>query len=306
MFSLPGQGTASNPNFLGKLLAGTPLGIDPLKAATDANTIATGENTVALRAAAFGGRAGGGVMGAAGSVLQAGGWRTAAGTPLAASTVGGPIGLYDPANPVMGPASSTGVPMYDPATGTFTGPVAAAHSNLGLYKGIGVAGMALAGAFGAYSGFRAGGAQGILTGSGSLMGAAGGITALLAPTSALGPIGLIAGMGLGLAASWLGDPKKRRQERMAEDARSRAFDEPVGGTYATDIYGRSLDYNYRGGVRQIIVNNYNQQTVQAWDAGSLRDFARRNAATFSDAVTAAVAGGNGDELVGTLRQTMAL
>ena len=49
---LPGQGTIGNPNFLGKILQGTPFGLDPLKGAgdplkgaTDLNTTATTSNT---------------------------------------------------------------------------------------------------------------------------------------------------------------------------------------------------------------------------------------------------------------------
>jgi len=47
---LPGQGTADKPSLLGRLLMGTPFGIDPLKAAMDVNTTVTVDNSTAIRA----------------------------------------------------------------------------------------------------------------------------------------------------------------------------------------------------------------------------------------------------------------
>ncbi|HXA67021.1 MAG TPA: hypothetical protein VNV82_17820 [Bryobacteraceae bacterium] len=48
-FQIPGQGTSDNPNILGKLLKGTPFGIDPLKnGPLDANTSATNALTAAM------------------------------------------------------------------------------------------------------------------------------------------------------------------------------------------------------------------------------------------------------------------
>lgn len=52
LLTLPGQGTAESPNLLGKLLAGTPFGLDPASATMD-NTRATIENTAALRGASI-------------------------------------------------------------------------------------------------------------------------------------------------------------------------------------------------------------------------------------------------------------
>jgi len=66
--AIPGQGTAERPTFLGRLLAGTPFGLDPMARATDANTQATMENTLALRALTVG--VGSGVGGLPGQVFQ--------------------------------------------------------------------------------------------------------------------------------------------------------------------------------------------------------------------------------------------
>jgi hypothetical protein len=69
--SLPGQVDGKGQlTTLGKVLKGTPFGIDPLKFATDQNTTATQANTVALgqlQASFAGGGAGGGIAAAAGA-----------------------------------------------------------------------------------------------------------------------------------------------------------------------------------------------------------------------------------------------
>ncbi|MCE5311160.1 MAG: hypothetical protein LLG20_26270, partial [Acidobacteriales bacterium] len=101
-----------------------------------------------------------------------------------------------------------------------------------------------------------------------------------------------------------GDPKKMRAEELQREAEARRFSDPVGASYSTDLYGRGLDYDMRGNMRPMVVNNtYN---VQTWDATNLHEFVQNNATEFSGAVARAVNDGNGDDLVGTMKQSMAL
>jgi len=69
--TLPGQGTAEHPSKLGQLLTGTPFGLDPLKTATDMNTVALAENTIAIRAMTAGVGIGGATRGLAGLMTGA-------------------------------------------------------------------------------------------------------------------------------------------------------------------------------------------------------------------------------------------
>lgn len=247
MSGLSGKLSVTNdPNsFLGKLLAGTPFGADPLKTATEANTLATMQNTAAL-AAASGMRAGGGLMG---------------GIPIPGlnETWGG---IAMP----MGSASAGSLPTYG-GWGAGPGWTKGASSVGSLAKGLGIAGAAAGGAFGAYSGFKAGGAQGALTGTGSILGSFGAIGMMLGSTIT-GPIAMGIGLALPLIASLMGDPKKKRQRALESEANARAFSDPTGATYNVDAYGNSYDYNYRGTMRPIIVVN---QNISAMDSKSIVD-----------------------------------
>lgn len=237
--TLPGQGTASNPNFLGRVLSGTPFGMDPMKTATDANTAATIANTQALM--------GGGINGVG---------KALAGFPWASG-----IGMADSID--LGTLSRMGMTKPADVFGGIT--QSAGKGGFSLAKGVGIAGAAVGGAFGAYSGFSAGGAQGALTGMGSLTGAAGAILAMTPMSGPAAPILAGIGMAMGVVAAMMGDPKKKEAARLQSEARSRYSEMPVGTDYATDIYGNKTDYNRRGELRPIIVQ------IQAMDAQSIID-----------------------------------
>jgi hypothetical protein len=114
---------------------------------------------------------------------------------------------------------------------------------------------------------------------------------------------MIAGMGLGMIAGLMGDPKVKRRKDLEDAQAARQFTEPTGADYVSDIRGNLVDYDYRGGLRSVrpVVVNYN---IQAIDAASFGDFLRRNPAELSQGMTAAISSGNGEDLVGTLRQVM--
>lgn len=288
---LPGQKKADGtPNFLGRILAGTPFASNDLKTATDRNTEATDRNTAALTGGIGSvGGAGGGVLGSV------------------ASSLGLPGGLFSGSgsNPFIFSAQSNSLPGM---TGTAAdsavnrsianqlgfNPAGGGSSN--LMKGIGAAGLLAGSGFGIYSGLKQGGAQGLLTASSSVLGGAGGLLAMLAPTTGpLAPILLGAALATGVVASLLGDPKKRRQkqiDQMIEEARFTSND-PMA--YSMDIYGRSFDSDFRGNFRAgqpIVVQ------VQAMDSKSFID----HSADIADGVRYAMQQGHG--LNQTARETV--
>ena len=136
-------------------------------------------------------------------------------------------------------------------------------------KGGGAAGILASSAFGAYSGISAGGAQGALQGSSSILGVAGAILAMLAPaTGPLAPILLGASLATGLGAALLGDPKKRRDRALNNLIDSAHYVSNTPMAYDMDLYGRGVDYGANGGPRIIV-----QQTIQTMDSKSFIDHA---------------------------------
>jgi hypothetical protein len=164
-------------------------------------------------------------------------------------------------------------------------------------KGMGVGAAALAGGLGIYSGVKEGGARGALTAAGSAAGMVGSIVSTLVPSlsATLGPIGMALGMGLGLVSTMLGDPKKQRANDLSTQAQERSFTMPSGADYDMSASGQYDDYNYRGQVRSTVVNN-----VYAMDSTSFRDFLIANPDALSAGITSAIAGGNADDVVGSL------
>ncbi len=293
---------AKDPNStLGKLLGGTMFGADPLKAATDANTMATVDNTMelrALRAQALSGSGGGGSAGGG-----AGGWLgriTSVGT-------GPGAGVGYPSNDPYGWAAGPDRPdMPTDATnpestdGSGWGFADASDAGGGgrssAMRGAGIGAAAIGGGFGIYRGIKAGGARGALSATGSAVGMIGAIGSLLIPSlsATLGPIGMALGMGLGLVSTLLGDPRKARGDDLAKQAAARSFTMPTGADYNLDASGRYDDYNYRGQVRSTTYNVY------AMDSTSFRDYLIANPGALSAGLTSAIQGGNADDVVGSL------
>lgn len=244
-------------SFLGKLLGGTPFGVDPMKQAAStqvlaANTQMAAANKMLSAVAGVRGGVGGASLGAASAV--SGALRSGAGL---LGTMQGYVGDIDPGDKIQGT-------IIDPDSGAV---IRQPSSNMGKYLG---SGAALVGAgYGIYSGTQQGGARGALTAAASTAGIVAMLPSLMPAIGKalplLGPIGAIAGIGLGLVGMFLPDPKQKRAKELESEAASRRFTEPTGTDYVTDLYGRKIDYNKSGELRPIIVQ------VSAMDSKSFID-----------------------------------
>jgi hypothetical protein len=270
------------------VLGGTPFGPDPLKDATMANTMATVDNTMALRAlriSAMSGSGGGGGFSPVSASMIRGIFN---GTGGSAGTIG------------SGETASESWGLPSGSNGDFGGETSHPAGSFNWGQGIGIGAASLGGGFGIYSGIKSGGARGALTAGGSALGATSAILGMLG--SSLGPIGLIAGMGLGLITSLFGDPKQERANDMQKDAQARAYSIPSGWDYSADTYGRGVNYDFLGRSRPITIIQNNQ--IQAIDGPSLEQHLIANPTALSKGIVNAVSSGNGEDLVGTLRNVM--
>ena len=297
--TVPGQGTADSPTFLGKLFARTPFGTDASAVKLDMSALKlnmAGDSLIRAAGALAMTRGAGGPMPSRTADLIAWTLGIPAGGGSGGAGGGGTIDLSGYFGSMgLGGIQEGGRSSLDPFGG-WKG---------GVGKGVGLA-SAGAGIYGAYSGFKAGGAQGALTGAASVAGTVAMLLPMLSKSLAfLGPIGLVAGMGLGAVAALLGDPKKKRGEELTAEAERRRFTEPTGSDYVTDIYGRGVDSDFRGGVRVYKTTIVNvQNDVDAMDGASFSEFLKRNPAALSEGVTNAIGSGNAEDLVGTMRQVL--
>lgn len=279
---------ASGGGIMSKLLGGTAFGADPLKGATDANTLATIANTAALQA--MGGASGGGIGGALGSLSGIFG-----GAPDVA--VSG----------IPGGASATGLTAIPGL-----GPLPGAKSGMSLGSKIGIAGAAVGGGLTAYDQFRHGDARGAVGGVGALAGMAGSIMMMAGMSGPAAPIMLGVGAALGLVTSLMGDPKKIRQNEIQRELERSLYHAPTAINATMDGSGNYSDFDYRGNSRRSNLrgipqtsNPYttwrngsayevpggetspytvNHITINAMDAGSFHAYLKRNADSVADAV----------------------
>lgn len=59
-----------------------------------------------------------------------------------------------------------------------------------------------------------------------------------------------------MVAAMLPDPRESRRRELDAELQRRRVDDPVGTSYTSDIYGRSIDYDRRGELRSITLNVY--------------------------------------------------
>lgn len=211
LLQLPGQtGADGRPNLLGRVLAGTPFGIDPNKLALDANTIATQANTAAL----LGGRAAGTLSGLPSSLFGGAG-----SNPLIFSAAGG---TRSP-----GIIGADGLPLGIAGQG-----LSLPSFGLTTAQKIGAAAGIAGGGFLVKSGIQQGGLAGALDiGSG----AAGSLAALLPLIGVSGPAApILAGVALALQVGkgFLPDRRKARARSIQEAIDASRFD--FGDT--TDLF----------------------------------------------------------------------
>jgi len=236
-----------DPNsLLGKLLNGTPFGVDPMQRAADtqisaATTQLAAANKMLSAVAGARGGVGGAALGAVSGALRSG-----AGLLGTAQSY---VGDIDPGDKIQGT-------IIDPDSGAI---IRQPGSNVGRYLGLGA--TIAGGAFGTYSGIKQGGARGGLTATASL---AGTIAALDPEPISKTVLAVVALAATGITML-LGDPKQKRAKELESEAASRRFTEPTGTDYVTDLYGRRVDYNKSGELRPIIVQ------VSAMDAKSFID-----------------------------------
>jgi hypothetical protein len=269
--TLPGQGTTENPTVLGRLLANTPLGLDPLKTATSLNTSATASNTAATIALSTAlktvGIGGGGTAGSLpGIVKDAGGLFNGVSTS-GISTFSG-LGVVNPDNPQVGGADTlpgVGGP-FDPGKGGFSqqpsgiSPTPASTGST-LSKGVGLAGAAVGVGFGINSAVNQGGLRGGLTATGSIAGgAAAAVSAgLLGASAATGPLApILAGVALAipLITSLLGDPKLKRDAAINKELNDNAFREPTSLSLDFNQSNAYVDRDARGLIRSSDFSNF--------------------------------------------------
>jgi hypothetical protein len=255
-FQLPGQGTAQNPNFLGKLLRGTGLGIDQAKAAenlaltantstTTLNTAATQSLTAAIQGLAT--RAGG----SGGSVFGNGG-----GQGASSSDEGGEGGAGGDGSDINSLPIDSGYTHYNPSG--VTGGGGSLLKNIG--KIAGYAGAVAAGVFGVKSGIQTGGAKGGFQIATSVLGTA----AALDPEPLSRAILGIAALGTSLIGGLFGDPRKNREKQLSSELQGLAYVAPKGVNLTVDSSGRGVDTDFKDRLRVLggspTASFYNQIT----------------------------------------------
>jgi hypothetical protein len=270
------KGSSMNMGLPGKIFQGTIFGKDPLKGATDMNTLATTQNTEAIiafnarLATSSTGGGGGAISGLAGygRYLPGGGaWAT------------GDNWVSNSGSPSDTGYTSDGVQRYSPENygdgGEFLGAGATSSHDLevgkssrsaagGFHRSTAQYGAAAFGtAVGVYGAITSPSTKGKLaSGGGALMSAG---SAVPPP---VGPALMIAGAAMQFASMVMGDPKAneaKRIDQMLSDAR---YAQPVAMSYSMDRLGRGFDRNTAGEIRIIVETPV---TVNAMNAQGFAD-----------------------------------
>jgi hypothetical protein len=232
-------GSLHLPGGLGKIFSGTPFGADPTKIATQDNTAATNANTAAtmgLTRAMSMSRSGGG--GAAVPMFGAGdpGGGNFFGPPdvfgLDPMMQNGDLPLTHTSSIYNMNLTPGGSVAYSPTAGKLT-----------ATQVVGMAAAAGAAAYGAYSGFKAGGAQGALMGTSSILGAASMIPGPQQPFVAA------AAAITGTIAAIMGDPKANREAEITRHLKYSQFMAPIAISESMSTSGTFSDFDRFGGVR---------------------------------------------------------
>jgi hypothetical protein len=223
----------------GRILRGTPLGIDPAKLAQDQNTAAHKDQTVATRelkqatvdltAAMQSGAAGAGAAGAGGSTDS----------------------LGSAVSSIVDDKKMSGM-----------------TAKLGQAMAIG------AGAFGVYSGIKEGGAKGVLNAAGGSAAIAGQVLPLISSSlKAAGPIGALVGFGLSMLGGLFGSDNKQKFDQAQTDTlNANKYTAPLASNRTVDLSGADVDYTYMGRLRAAQAPPMQVNfTIHAMDAKSFMD-----------------------------------
>ncbi|TAL08402.1 MAG: hypothetical protein EPO02_13035 [Nitrospirae bacterium] len=111
---------------------------------------------------------------------------------------------------------------------------------------IGSAALLGGGAYGVYSGLRAGGARGITSAISSGLGTA----AAVDPEPISKSILTIAAAFTGIIKNLFGDPKQERENQIRDEVAKRRYTDPTAIDRIEDRDGNSLGYDYQGGLRR--------------------------------------------------------
>jgi hypothetical protein len=305
--SIAGKLHATDGTFLAKMLAGTPFGPDPTKtaaASTDANTVATIDNTTALRSLSLSPSGGGG------GAVRWGGGGGATYDGVAGLALGGG---YDNEHGGANPAWSDTPWQNSGGGGTYNGSGSGLNVSKAMRYGSAAvgAGLSLAAAATSQS------TRGKLAGGGGALVSIGSVIP--------GPAGaavMAAGAAISVISSLMGDPVAMKRQQIADTLRTSQFMSPVsinasmsmGGTYADmDRYGNVRNsayspypsveqgfFDYQHGVT--VPGRTTSQfgglaiTVHAMDSQSFID----HSGDISDAVNHALLTGRGAPLAETI------
>lgn len=260
LLQLPGQtGADGRPNFLGRVLAGTPFGIDPTKAALDLNTLATQANTAALLGQSVGGGTISTLLGGPSSIFGGAG-----SNPLIFSAAGRSSGII----------GADGLPLGIAGQGLGLG-----NPNFGLSLGqkIGIAGGIAGGGLLVASGIKQGGLAGAFDAGAGGLGALAGILTLAGVSGPAAPIVAGVALALQLGKQFLPDKRKSRAREIERLVNGSATD--LGDTIGidTDFSRGGTLANTKGGI--VVIQNIN-----AADSKSFLDRRDDIAAAVSQAI----------------------
>lgn len=225
---------------VGRVLQGTPFGVDLSRVATEQNTVATRENNIITRELNATMQAISNQLGAA---------RGSGGSGGADAVVDGAVDAV--------------------AGGKSAGKV---QKLLGSIFAIG------AGAYGIAQGVHQGGARGALNAGAGAAGMASGLigSGLLGPALAAGPVGgILAGAALGMTflGSLFRDSKEKFDREQTEALNRNKYTEPTASNRTTDVSGADVDYDYQGRLRLVASSRPTmlQVNISAMDAKSVLD-----------------------------------
>ena len=240
---IPGQTTTDkngNPQLttLGRILKGTPLGVDESKLILQTNTNETRNNTTVTKE-----------LNQTIKDLKA--------TIEARGAAGGEAGA------VGGAAGDAVGSTLD----SLTGGKQASEFQKTLTTALTIG----AGALGVIQGARQGGVGGGLMAAGGVAAIAGTVLPLISKSLKLaGPIGEIAGIGLTLLAGLFGHSKEKFDKEQTEALNANKYTEPTASNRSTDLRNQDVDYDYQGRIRATTTVNINIP-VQTMDARSFMD-----------------------------------
>jgi hypothetical protein len=263
---------------VGRILAGTPLGVDTQQMALAQNSTQLQFNTAAMvqMTQVLSGLVGAANTTGVGSV-QPGtvglyqGIAGAAGafSPGAGGIAGGAGGVLGTIFPTMPRAASTVSNPTLGMVGEYPGGSSASKTAgaFGLSNMVGVGTSALVGAMGVAGGISMGGARGGLQVAGSLAGAAGGIIGSIPSLAAAMPMFAPVALGIGAIAlgikALLGDPKKEREAGINQQIRDNRYFDPNQINISADTAGNMFGYDFMGGLSATPYSAYRWKSANA-------------------------------------------